>query len=725
MNKLFSKICTGAAFLAFCLMAAPGCGETEQAAEAPYMDAVPAEYTQSALGEGDGFLISVRSNVAWTLSAVDGSGNPVDWIVFDQTEGNGNADVFGVVLRGDRETDRNCTIVLSSADGKMEKRLSMRQGIFIPVMLSLTLSNAINLGYPLAVGGTDDLTDFGLFDAEVVGVPGENLPAEYAYITDGTYFVRMKTPQAASLKVGDQIQVEMTNGKITKDAPGVYTIDIPEPVTVKASGAPTVAPAYIAPEALARYEHALVELRDVQAQDSYVGKAWSGDAGLLTTDELSDYNFSTHVESGASFASTNIPNGNGTIVGIVVDGKVRPRTAADINLTGERGSVATEPYTIKPIANMLKGGSAANTYANGSVSGATKFTFTAEPDFSVDGASIEKVTGTNNQMALVVALASPFQSCFTTRQWHLAGSYMLYTIPVNQRVYGDLSFDFSLSCGTANVFAGDWNVYWSTDNVNYKPVDACYTTATNSEDVAQGNKFKFSVTGYAANRQVAEFHIPEEEAVTSGNIYIKMVSPTVASSKATTTLRMNNGSILHTKEKNTPKRGYHHVVAMENFERSLFGHSPVIGVPTYYFAHCTNNPAYSSTEGWAVSGSSIPVRGCLQLSATSGANYVISPILDKLTAKTDLTVTFKAAPYVLPTGATLVVNSNNITAAVSGSGTASEITWDSTFESNPYAWHTGTFTVTGAGPDTQINLGVLESGFTNSRFYIDDIIIKR
>lgn len=720
MKKILSKRWLLAA-AALCMLAV-SCEEKTGETAVPYLEAVPENYTETALGEGDGFLVSVRANVPWTLSAIDAAGGEVDWIRFDRTSGEGDADVFGVILRGDREADRSCTILLRSEDGKLERRLEIKQGVFVPTLMYLQLSDVVKTGYPLEAGATESLTDFGVFEAEVVGVPGGNLPEGYVYLTDdGSTYIRAAVPNAAALQVGDKVQVEMTSGTVTKDSFGGYTANLSEPIRVLSSGTPSVQPAYIAPEAVSRYENALVVLRSAQAQDAFVGKEWSGDIGLLSTDETEKNQFQAHVESGASFGT--VPDGNGAITGIVVDGKVRPRSASDLSFTDPRGTVPAAPHQIEPVACFLHIGSAANKFGNVTISDATKVTFEDDPGYSIAGASIEKVVGTANKLTPVVAVATPFQICFTTIQWHLAGTHLLYTIPVRQKLYGDLEFSFSISCGTAKVFPGDWEVSWSPDGTRFNPVDAVYSTSQTTEAQATGNTFPFASTGHQSNRHVAEFSIPESEALTSGNLYIKLDPPAVESSKASTTLRMNCGFVLSSRTTNTPNHHYHNVVAMENFEGNRYGHNPVVGVPTYYFVHMNGAPGYINTEGWAVSGNSTVCRGCLRLSNTEGANFIMSPVLDMLKAPTDLTLTFKVAPFVNPTGATLAPNDNHIAVALTGSGTLGEIAWDSDYE--PYRWRTGTVKISGASSDTQIQIGNLDPETTRSQFYIDDIMIIR
>lgn len=723
MRKLISNILLAAASVL--VLFATGCQEPVEAVVAPYLDVVPQEYNATALGEGDAFLLSIRSNVEWELSAVDNSGAPVDWIRFDVTSGTGDADVLGFILRGDRETDRTCTIVLTTADAKMEKRLEMRQGVFVPVILHLDFADVLKAGAALAAGETDALTDFGQFRAEVAAVPGENLPEGYVYITDGGRdFVRVKTAQAASLQVGDKLLLEMTEGTVTKDTNGGLTADLPAEIVVEASGEPSYAPAFISADAVARYENALVAVGYAQATDANVGKSWGGDIQMTTEQIQGGSTFTVHVESSASFASGSVPASSGQVVGVVQNGKVCPRNAADLaGLTEERKAAYVEPYRIKTFGSFFKYESTSK-FSNGTVSGKTKFSFTEVPDFSLAGMSIEKVGGSSNNLKMVGVAANPFQTCFTTVQWATAGCYLLYTFPVSQKIYGDLEFVFSISCGTANIFKDNWTVQWSTDNATWHNVDEIYAPGRTTPSAAKGHQFKLTSTKHQDNREVAVFTIPESEAVSSGNIYMKLLSP--KATKAATTLRVNVGALLQSKTVNTPDYGFDNVLAMENFENNYFGCNPVVGNPVYYFVNHTNAPGYVSNGGWAVSGSCGAYRGCLHLAAASGKNYMISPVLDMLKAPTDITVTFKAAPsWFVDAGKSHTINNFNVSVDVVGSGTAGEIVWDTPPESAPYEWHTATVKIKGASSDTQVNIGVLDAAATNSRFYIDDIVISR
>lgn len=713
-----------AAICTMAVLVVAGCGKEKDDVMSPYLDAVPEHITETALGEGDGLLLSIRSNVSWTLSAEDENGNKVDWLILRPDSGEGDADVFGTILRGDREEDRSCVIVLRSQNGNLpEKKVILKQGIFVPVILEMHLYDVVKTGKALKAGESDVLTDFGFLNAEVVGVPGPNLPEGYVYVSDDEdSWVRVKTDQASTLKIGDKVRIELTEGTVTKDASGGLTANIPSRIEVLSSGEASVSPAYVSTDALERYEYMLVQLRNVQAAQGAIGKSWSGDVSFIATDEANTP-FTVHVDAGAGF-SGSVPSGSGTVTGIVMDGKVCPRTADDISdLKGER-MAEREEFVITPIFNYFRH-SGKNQFSNGQITNGTKFTFSDAEGYSMAGAAIEKVVGESNNLKYDVADSAPWSTCFVTVQWHLDGTYLLYTIPINQKVWGDLEWSFSISCGGAGVFVDDWTVYWSTDGIQFNPVDAVYDTTSGTPEDALGPHFKLTHTTHNYNRQVAEFSIPENEAITGGNLYFKLVPPTISASYSSRTLRVNCGSVLHSRTKNTVHKDYHHILAMENFERQIFSHNPVIGVPTYYFSYNPSVPAYIGPDGWTVSGDSQALRGCVHLSAKSGENYIVSPALEKLKNPTDVTLTFKAAPYVDATSKELKINENNISVRVSGSGKAGELVWDTPFASNPYEWHKATVKIAGASSDTRIMIGNLDSGISASQCYLDDIIISR
>ena len=88
MNRIVS-------FFPFAVIALAGlfwtaCNTVEETAEESYLT-VDSQF-RSASGEGDGFLLLIRSNLAWTVSAEDPFGNIVDWVKFECESGEGDAE---------------------------------------------------------------------------------------------------------------------------------------------------------------------------------------------------------------------------------------------------------------------------------------------------------------------------------------------------------------------------------------------------------------------------------------------------------------------------------------------------------------------------------------------------------------------------------------------------------------------------------------------------------
>ena len=702
-----------------CMLMLTGCQEPDE----PVVDNRILEITTSnsnISGAGEVFVLTITSDVEWVLSAVDSEGNPVDWIRFDVTEGKGDASVMGTVVQGDRNENRTCTVTLSTKEGDLKKTLTLTQDVFTPEVLDMELSDLIMIGHRLETGASEELVEYGQFYAEVIGAPGENLTDGYIYVTDGKYYLKVETPYASTANVGDNILLETTGGTITKDAAGMCSVELPAEFAGQTEGTPTVEPLFISADAIARYENKLVAVGYSQPK-SQSGK---GDVEMTTAIIPNGADYTVHIDENASFA---VPSGYGQVVGIVVDGKVWPRSAEDLAGLSEAIKPLYDTYAINPISCFFKCESA-NTFSNGTITNKRTFTFIDAANYSVAGASLSKIGGTDDQTNLrIVTNKPPYETCFVSNGWNIAGSELLFTLPVNQKVYGNLEFAFSVSCGSANTFDDVWDVVWSTDNATWKPVDAVYCTNRTNPEAAEGNQFALTDTNHMANRQVAELYIPESEAVTSGNIYVKLVPPTAT---ANNTLRVNCGFMLNSKPVSTPDLGFDNIIAMENFDRQFFGISTVVGAPVYFMAACNSGPGYDGTTGWTITeGGYLAVyRGCVHISKANGKVCMASPVLAELDEDipTDIYVSFKAAPsWVDNEGDAHTMIDVNVGVEVLGSGTVGEIEWDAPFKSREYGWHTGKVKITGASSDTQVLIGVTNESAGLTRLYLDELIISK
>lgn len=704
---------------------AASCGEKEDAVEKPYFEVSPSSLEgQSVLGEGDAIVLSIKTNMDWTIS-VEYTGADKDWLKFEATEGSGSADVFGVVLRGDQGGERNCKITVATKDGSKKVDLDIKQGKFVPVPINLNLVDVI--ANATEAGKAEELLDFSYVTVQVaVPAKAENILSDdnCVIVTDGNDYIKAEIPGASGFAAGDSLKLELTEGTIMKENGGGYFMKLPkEPVSRKA-GELNLKPAYIASTSVAGYPYALVKVGSCQAQESFVGKSWG--AGKVTMDMVENEvgTVDVVIDSKASFASAAVPGNAGTVTGIVIDGTIHPRNAEDLSaLTASRGKkYEVVDFKIKPIANILQYGGAANTYANVTNEGTTTVKFSGVDGWSFDGSSIEMNTST--KIAYVVAAASSFQTCYTTIGWTAGTSYYLYTTPIQEKTWGDLEFGFSVSLGKDTYLPAVWELTWSADGTNYKPVDNISICGSNT---TSGNEITQKVTAYADSHYTAFFTIPESDALNAGDkLYVKcLLKGAKAAVPASQTVRLNCGFYLASAAKNDPAPQYDNILAAENFDNCFAGCDGVIGLPIDYMTVWSTATAYQSRNGWTVAGGRQGVR-CVLL--YNGENAIYSPKLSKLTSTSDITVKFKACLFTHQTrdnsaaSSTVSNKTENITVTTSGGGTVGAIEWDSDPESDYYNWHTATVKISGATPETVV---AINGNKTRGNFYVKDVIITK
>ena len=700
------------------------CNDKLEQIQEDYFEVSPSSIeNQSALGEGDAIVISIKTNLAWTIST-EYSGADKDWIIFEKTEGEGDADVFGIILRGNQGSNRNCTITVATKNGAKSVDLKVEQGKFVPKIIELSLSDVISTG---SADGPKPLLDYSQIDVTIVTPAGaENCLAEddCVIITDGNNFAKARIPDAKTLKAGDKVKLDLTEGTVTKESAGGTFIDVKQKPISKTEGVLDIKPSYIASTSVSGYAYALVKVGGCQAPDAKVGKTWG--SGTVTMDMVENEvgTVDVLVDSKASFASEVIPGTCGTVTGIVVDGKVRPRSAADLGeLTNARSKkYEVSDFRIKSIVNMFKYGGVNLMFDNLDQEGTNKVNFKDVAGWSHAGSSISMNTST--KIAYVAAAATPFQSCFTTIGWEVGNSYWLFEVTLEEKTWGDLEFGVSFSHGTAGNLPWEYEVTWSSDGTNFKPVDELYCHASN--EIVRGNVINQKVTAHADSRYCAVFNIPEANALGSGDkLYLKCAL--VKATKCTTALtdRMNCGFYLASASKNDPAPQYDNILAAENFDNCRFGVSPVVGFPLDYLMAWSTVGNYPARNGWTVSGAKGSMR-CILLYQDGAAVY--SPKLSKLTSNSDVTVTFKACLFTSQTRDNSLASSDkrnkteNIKVTTTGGGTVGDIEWDTDPETDYYSWHTATVRIKNATPETSV---AINGSATNGSFFVKDIMITK
>lgn len=678
--------------------------------ELPYLE-VETEMINTLTGDGDQFNLVIRSNVSWELSC------DADWVILEQTSGTGDAVVVGAVKRGVQDSDRNCSIFVEAKECSLRCEVRLQQGKFEPVIYTLTIADIVKVASLLEDGASEEMVEFSEVNAQVASDNAAgNGPEGYVVITDdGKNFIRLVTDETYA--AGSMLHIDMSGAKATRISSGNYALS--GAAVTATEGVYAYSPAQIDPDAVASFENQLVTVVGTQCHDDFVNAKWSGEVKMVSVKDTS-VTFTAKVKPAAGFAGETVPDNSGNITGIVVNGCLQPRNLADIALTEARVGAAEEVKTWAPIPMLFKS-SAANVADNLTING-TEVTFSAAQDYSVGG----KITfggGLTTVKFGSAVMGSGYANTYITSVNWKKDAFVQVEMPVTHEISGDAEFYMHFTCGKVNVMP-KFSFEWSLDGNNWNKMNAIYSYGTLTRAAAEtaGQKNEFSVptvTTYQQGTISGEFTL--ENPVSSGNIYFKVTALGDCTS-ATQTLRMNVGTYLSMKTVDNDLSGAS-VLASENFENCRWGANPVQGAFVGSFAMIigTNVPTtYASSTGWTATTSMVR-KGCLLISATSGDNWFISPALSMLTAPTDVTVTFKFAPYVQAAG---VIEECPLSVKITGAGALQdELVLSKPIGEDPYNWHTGTFQVSGANADTQIYIGAENT--SNQRFYIDDVVIKR
>ncbi len=678
--------------------------------EKPFLEA-EAEMLSSLSGDGDAFNVRIRSNVDWTVST------EADWVILETTEGRGDAVVSGAVKRGVQGSERNCSIYVSCEEHKLLCEIRLVQGSFEPVIYHFTLNDLIGKASALEDGASVDMTEFSVTGGYVASdASAGNAPEGYVVITDnGSDYLRVVTGD--SFAFGSLLELEMSNATLKKIGSGNYAL---EGASVSAREAEfPFDPLPVDVLSLPSFENCLVRLSGIQCREPFIGSCWSGDVLMEDVTDTSRQCV-VSVAADAVFASESVVGNSGSVTGIVAGGKLLPRQFIDIELNGDRVGVKDVVKKWKPMV-MLFSSPAANVSDNLSISG-TVATFSEKEGYSCPG-SISFGGGLTNLKFGSGKISTGYANTYITSVNWVEGAYLQYEFPISYEISGECEFFTSLSCAKPTTMP-KFGFEWSLDGNSWHKMDAIYSYSctTDASAIASAEKNEFSIpsaTTYQQGTISGEFTLAEP--VSSGSVFVRIKALGTATS-LTQTLRLNAGCALVMKEADSNLSGAS-VLASENFASCRWHGRPVTGCFMGGLIHVNPNnvaTSYSSSTGWSASNSLVR-KGCLLFSTTTGELWLTSPALTMLSAPTDVTVTFKIAPYVTAEG---VLEDGRVGVKVSGSGTVvGDLVYDSPLDENPFEWHNASVKVSGANADTQISIG--KTATSAGRFYLDDVVIRR
>lgn len=678
--------------------------------EKPFLEA-EAEMLSSLSGDGDAFNVRIRSNVDWTVST------EADWVILETTEGRGDAVISGAVKRGVQGSERNCSIYVSCEEHNLLCELKLVQGSFEPVIYHFTLNDLIGKASALEDGASVDMTEFSVTEGYVASdASAGNAPEGYVVITDnGSDYLRIVTGD--SFAFGSLLELEMSNATLKKIGSGNYAL---EGASVSAREAEfPFDPLPVDVLSLPSFENCLVRLSGIQCREAFIGSCWSGD---ILMEDVADTSRQcvVSVAADAVFASESVVGNSGSVTGIVADGKLYPRHFADMDLKDDRVAVKDVVKKWMPLV-MLFSSPAANVSDNLSISG-TVASFKEKEGYSCPG-SISFGGGLTTVKFGSGKISTGYANTYITSVNWVEGAYLQYEIPVTHEISGDCEFFTSLSCAKP-ITMPKFSFEWSLDGNNWNRMNAiyCYSCTTDAAAVAAAEKNEFSipsVTTYQQGTISGEFTLPEP--VSSGSVFVRIKALGTATS-LTQTLRLNGGCALVMKEEDSDLSGAS-VLASENFASCRWHGRPVTGcfMGALIMVSATNTAtSYSSSAGWSASNSLVR-KGCLLFSASTGELWLTSPALTMLSAPTDITISFKIAPYVTSAG---IVEDGRVEVKLSGSGSVvGEVVYDIPLDENPYEWHNASVKISGANADTQISIG--KTAESAARFYLDDVVIRR
>lgn len=573
--------------------------------------------------------------------------------------------------------------------------------IAVPSVTSKTLTEVLSFD-----SGT--ITGSWKTTVTVVSDPsGGNIPQGKAIVTDGTSYAALAISNAASLNPGTAITIKLTGASFDKDK---VELTVSPDMVIETEQGSVPSAVTVVPSQLKDCEYHFVELKNVQAADAFVGKTFSSE---VTMEDADGDLFALYVYPSAGFAGESIPEYSGSVKGIVMDGKLYPRTLSDINLVLDRlGGTAAKAFAPVFCTYEFTPGSEIPQIKNATISGSSVI-------FD-NGGMIEKIGGTEGEMAFAQgSKTTPHNVYMYSTGWNAEGTFYRFTCPVAEAVSGRVAVTFSLN-GKGEVLK-QWNIFWSADGESWTPTEYTWNTENNTDALAAAAKNTFTALNTTSKGITrTEFTVPAGSRIEAGGkLYIKIV-PENTISDASTLVQIGMGFVVAPGDIENTKEP-EGALAFNNFSECVAGTDYMLGPELRYFGN-VSTPGYEQA-GWTVVNGSCRTGYTMYGTASSGNHGITTPALSGISGTADVTVTFKCCLY-MPS--TLVGAKDDICVKVAeGDGTAGELVWDSEPESDYYGWHTATVRISGATSSTKIFIGAGAGKATGDRrFFLDDIIVK-
>lgn len=611
-----------------------------------------------------------------------------------------------VVIKG---ANKDTRIRIGISGGSGDRRFYL-DDVVVEAISDITIPSETNKTLTEILSGEDGtISESVKTTVTVLSDPnGANLPVNAVIVTDGTSYAALNFSSATSLTSGTKVTLSLKGAVLDKKASSLSVS--PEMISEKEDGI-SPAPKTVTVAQLPSLEYHFVEVKNIQAAESFVGKTFSGEVLMENAEKET---FGMNIYPSASFAGGVIPEYSGSVKGIVIGGKLCPRSAEDINLVLDRMG-SGEVKLFKPVfcTYEFTDGSTTPQIKNATISGQT-VSFT-------NGGSIERVGGSEGEMAFAQGKAStPYNVYLYSTGWNVDGTYWQLSCPATEDISGKVAVTFSLNSSVKEV-QQVWNIFWSNDGESWNPTEYTWNKANNTDALAAEAKNTFTAQNTTSNGITrTEFTVPSGKKIAAGkNLYIKIV-PTKTLTDAATKVQLGFGFYVAPGDIQNMEKPADAVV-FNNFSECTAGTDYILGPEVRYFGNVTT-PAYSK-EGWTVVSGFSRTGYAMFGGAKTGDHGITTPEIGTLDGKSEVTVSFKCCLY-MPSS--YVGAKDDICVKVAtGEGTVGELVWDSAPESDYYGWHTATVKVSGVSSATRIFIGAgAGKAEGDRRFFLDDIVVK-
>lgn len=465
-----------------------------------------------APGIGASYSISVNSNTSWqTELTADG------WISCDVDDFVGSATV-NLVFSANEGDARSCELVLTSEDGSITRRVTLRQGAMTEDgQISITELRSLETETEYVFTGSSRIRGFVTTDLEADNFWPNSFAVQDGF-TDGAAGITVSLAELQpDFLRGEEVEVDLDGAVLKRNEDGMLVLfPARTPVrtqTTRISIEPMVAKMHYL--AAGKYESMFVSVYNLQPSEESVGATLND--GVFMENGRGARTF-VKIFGTSLLAETTCPDGSGSVTGIAgpaapEDGHsfIIPMTVSDLVFEGERFSILTGGVSSFPYVLSLYSDNGTNEgddpkYIDYEVipyNKATKYieAYYYDKDRSTDvslhlrasGRTEEETRGSlywGNNMGFDCIPAKSFVTRLSAAGEYPGETYYLLTMPLKgDFVKAGETFSVAFYIWNTNWAIRDWKLEYSLDKNNWYGYDEASGTGEGVLEFMPGGNY--------------------------------------------------------------------------------------------------------------------------------------------------------------------------------------------------------------------------------------------